>query len=262
MSDLVSIVMPTYNTSKYIEDSIRSVLSQTHKEWELLIVDDCSEDNTDEIIAPYLKDTRIHYIKNEKNMGAALSRNRAIREAKGKYIAFLDSDDTWRADKLKKQIQFMKTNNYAFTFTDFIIRMNEKLLPYVYTGPNVVGKVRMTNYCYIFTSTVMYDQEKVGLIQIEDLKKNNDYAMWLLIVKKHPCYRLAECMACYNKHENSISSGNKLKLIKYHYILFNKGMKKSKINSTLLTLNNLFWGVLQKFTHRRKLTNTELREFQ
>lgn len=262
MSDLVSIVMPTYNTSKYIEDSIRSVLSQTHKEWELLIVDDCSEDNTDEIIAPYLKDTRIHYLKNEKNMGAALSRNRAIREAKGKYIAFLDSDDTWRADKLKKQIQFMKTNNYAFTFTDFIIRMNEKLLPYVYTGPNVVGKVRMTNYCYIFTSTVMYDQEKVGLIQIEDLKKNNDYAMWLLIVKKHPCYRLAECMACYNKHENSISSGNKLKLIKYHYILFNKGMKKSKINSTLLTLNNLFWGVLQKFTHRRKLTNTELREFQ
>ena len=261
MSDLVSIVMPTYNTSKYIEDSIRSVLSQTHKEWELLIVDDCSEDNTDEIIAPYLKDTRIHYLKNEKNMGAALSRNRAIREAKGKY-AFLDSDDTWRADKLKKQIQFMKTNNYAFTFTDFIIRMNEKLLPYVYTGPNVVGKVRMTNYCYIFTSTVMYDQEKVGLIQIEDLKKNNDYAMWLLIVKKHPCYRLAECMACYNKHENSISSGNKLKLIKYHYILFNKGMKKSKINSTLLTLNNLFWGVLQKFTHRRKLTNTELREFQ
>ena len=262
MSDLVSIVMPTYNTSKYIEDSIRSVLSQTHKEWELLIVDDCSEDNTDEIIAPYLKDTRIHYLKNEKNMGAALSRNRAIREAKGKYIAFLDSDDTWRADKLKKQIQFMKTNNYAFTFTDFIIRMNEKLLPYVYTGPNVVGKVRMTNYCYIFTSTVMYDQEKVGLIQIEDLKKNNDYAMWLLIVKKHQCYRLAECMACYNKHENSISSGNKLKLIKYHYILFNKGMKKSKINSTLLTLNNLFWGVLQKFTHRRKLTNTELREFQ
>ena len=96
MSDLVSIVMPTYNTSKYIEDSIRSVLSQTHKEWELLIVDDCSEDNTDEIIAPYLKDTRIHYLKNEKNMGAALSRNRAIREAKGKYIAFLDSDDTWR----------------------------------------------------------------------------------------------------------------------------------------------------------------------
>lgn len=262
MSDLVSIVMPSYNTSKYIEDSIRSVLSQTHKEWELLIVDDCSEDNTDEIIAPYLKDTRIHYLKNEKNMGAALSRNRAIREAKGKYIAFLDSDDTWRADKLKKQIQFMKTNNYAFTFTDFIIRMNNKLLPYVYTGPNVVGKVRMTNYCYIFTSTVMYDQEKVGLIQIEDLKKNNDYAMWLLIVKKYSCYRLAECMACYNKHENSISSGNKLKLIKYHYILFNKGMKKGKVSSTLLTLNNLFWGVLQKFTHRRKLTNRELREFQ
>lgn len=262
MSDLVSIVMPSYNTSKYIVNSIKSVLNQTHQRWELIIVDDCSKDNTDEIVAQYLSDARIHYLKNSHNMGAALSRNRAIREAKGKYIAFLDSDDTWKEDKLTEQIQFMKDNNYAFSFTDFTIRINDRLLPYVYTGPNVVGKIKMTNYCYIFTSTVMYDREKVGLVQIEDLKKNNDYAMWLLIVKKYPCYRLAKDLACYNKHENSISSGSKLKLIKYHYILFNKGMQKGKFVSVLLTMNNLFWGVIQKFTHRRRLTNKELRELQ
>ena len=262
MPSLVSIIMPSYNTGRYIENSIKSVLAQTYKEWELLIVDDCSKDDTDRIIAPYLEDKRIHYLKNEKNMGAALSRNRAIRVAKGKYIAFLDSDDIWEAHKLEKQIQFMRKNNYAFSFTDFTIRVNGKLLPYVYTGPNVVGKIKMINYCYIFTSTVMYNREKVGEIQIEDLKKNNDYAMWLLIVKKFPCYRLAESLACYNKHENSISSGSKLKLIKYHYILFNKGMKKNKLISVLLTLNNLFWGVIQKFTHRRNLTESEQREFK
>lgn len=262
MSDLVSIVMPSYNTSKYIVNSIKSVLNQTHQEWELIIVDDCSKDNTDEVVAQYLSDTRIHYLKNSHNMGAALSRNRALREAQGKYIAFLDSDDTWNENKLEKQIQFMKNNNYAFTFTDFTIRINDKLLPYLYTGPNVVGKMKMTNYCYIFTSTVMYDRERVGLIQIEDLKKNNDYAMWLLIVKKYPCYRLAENLACYNKHENSISSGSKLKLIKFHYILFNKGMKKGKVASVLFTINNLFWGVIQKFTHKRKLTDAELSELQ
>lgn len=260
MSDLVSIVMPSYNTSSYIENSIKSVLSQTYNNWELLIVDDCSKDNTDEIVAQYLVDGRIRFFKNETNVGAALSRNRAIKEAQGKYIAFLDSDDTWRPEKLEKQIQFMKDNNYAFTFTDFTIRINDELLPYVYTGPNVVGIIKMTNYCYIFTSTVIYDREKVGLIQIEDLKKNNDYAMWLLIVKKFPCYRLAKALACYNKHDNSISSGSKLKLIKHHYILFNKGMKKGIVLSTIFTINNLFWGVIQKFTHRRKLTEAEMRE--
>lgn len=262
MSDLVSIVMPSYNTSNYIENSIKSVLSQTHQKWELLIVDDCSKDNTDDIVKPYLSDNRIKYLKNPHNMGAALSRNRAIRESSGKYIAFLDSDDTWNKKKLEKQIQFMKMNGYAFTFTDFVIRINDKMSPYLYTGPNVVGKIKMINYCYIFTSTVMYDREKVGLIQIEDLKKNNDYAMWLLIVKKFPCHRLAENLACYNKRENSISSGSKLKLIKFHYILFSKGMKKGKILSSILTFNNLFWGVLQKFTHKRKLTEKELRNLQ
>lgn len=262
MSDLVSIVMPSYNTSNYIENSIKSVLNQTYRDWELLIVDDCSKDNTDDIVKPYLSDNRIKYLKNSHNMGAALSRNRAIRESTGKYIAFLDSDDTWDSFKLEKQIQFMSKNGFAFTFTDFVMRVNDKLLPYLYTGPNIVGKIKMTNYCYIFTSTVMYNREKVGMIQIEDLKKNNDYAMWLLIVKNFSCYRLAENLACYNKHENSISSGSKFKLIKFHYILFRKGMKKGRLISLIFTVNNLFWGVLQKFTHKRKLTEKELRNLQ
>ena len=108
MPELVSIIMPSYNTAKYIEESIKSVLAQTYMNWELLIVDDCSTDNTDEIVQPFLSDKRVKYLKNEKNSGAAISRNRALREAKGKWIAFLDSDDLWMPEKLEKQIAFMK----------------------------------------------------------------------------------------------------------------------------------------------------------
>lgn len=109
MNDLVSIIMPSYNTAKYISAAIESILNQTYENWELIIVDDCSTDNTDEILTEYAKkDSRIRYYKNEKNSGAAVARNRALRQAKGKWVAFLDSDDLWEKDKLEKQICFMK----------------------------------------------------------------------------------------------------------------------------------------------------------
>ena len=93
MKELVSIIMPSYNTERFIKDTIESVLAQSYTNWELIIVDDCSTDNTDAIVSPYLADERISYIKNDTNSGAAVSRNRALREAKGKWVAFLDSDD-------------------------------------------------------------------------------------------------------------------------------------------------------------------------
>ena len=120
MGDLVSIIMPSYNTAKFISETIKSVLAQTYTNWELIIVDDCSTDNTDEVIKPYLSDPRIYYIKNEANSGAAVSRNRALREARGKWIAFLDSDDLWLPEKLEKQILFMKKNDYHFSYTNYI----------------------------------------------------------------------------------------------------------------------------------------------
>lgn len=120
MDELVSIIMPSYNTGRFISETIESVLAQSYSKWELIIVDDCSTDNTDDVVNPYLDDTRIHYIKNDTNSGAAVSRNRALREAKGKWIAFLDSDDLWESDKLKKQVAFMKDNNYHFSYTNYI----------------------------------------------------------------------------------------------------------------------------------------------
>lgn len=102
MNDLVSIIMPSYNTAQYIAETIQSVINQTYQNWELIIVDDCSTDNTDIVIGE-IKDPRIRYIKNEKNSGAAVSRNRALREANGRWVAFLDSDDLWKPEKLENR---------------------------------------------------------------------------------------------------------------------------------------------------------------
>ena len=256
MNDLVSIVMPSYNTGEYIADSIKSIQTQTYENWELLIVDDCSTDNSIEVIKSF-DDTRIVLLRNKVNSGAAVSRNYALREAKGRWIAFLDSDDTWVPKKLEKQIKFMKENNYAFTFTDYRICLNGKWMPYVNTAPMVVTKRKMYNYCYFSTITVMYDREKIGLIQIANLKKNNDYAMWLQAIEKSNAYRLPECLSFYIKHEGSISSGSKVKLIKWHYILFREGLGKSPIAAGVLTVNNLFHGVWKKIHYKEAVKENE-----
>lgn len=254
---LVSIIMPSYNTGKYIAETIDSVLAQTYKNWELIIVDDCSTDNTDKVVEGFLTDKRIKYLKNKHNSGAAVSRNRALRKAKGKWIAFLDSDDIWVPEKLKKQIIFMKKHNYSFTFTDYRICLNGSWLPYINIGPNMINKRKMYNYCYFSTITVMYDREKIGLIQIANLKKNNDYAMWLNIIEKSNAYRLPECLSYYIKHEGSISSGSKIKLIKWHYLLFRKGLNKNAIVSGVLTANNLIHGIMKKICYKMPVEKYE-----
>lgn len=246
--------MPSYNTGGFIQYSIESVLRQSYSNWELIIVDDCSTDNTNQIIEPYLADDRIIYIKNETNSGAALSRNRALREAKGKWIAFLDSDDLWEPLKLEKQISFMQEHGYAFSYTDYMIQLNGEWLPYIYTGPCVINRRKMYDYCYFSTITVMYNRDVIGLIQIENLRKNNDYAMWLQAIEKSNCYRFPECLSYYIKHEGSVSSGSKLKLIKWHYILYKKGLHKNKFTSVILTIRNLFFGVLKKIIYKKKTT--------
>ncbi len=248
MNDLVSIIMPSYNTEKYISESIASVQKQTYADWELIIVDDCSTDNTDEIVKPFLSDKRIKYIKNETNSGAAVSRNRALREAKGKWIAFLDSDDLWLPVKLEKQIAFMKENDYHFSYTNYV-EINEASIPIgrVITGPKRITKRGMYNYCWMGCLTVMYDAETVGLIQIADIKKNNDYAMWLKICKKSECYLLDKVLAMYRRgRTGSISSHSVKTLIRWHFDLFRKAEKQSVMLATFHTARNLVFGFYKK----------------
>lgn len=247
MTDLVSIITPSYNTGEYIKETITSVLNQTYSNWEMIIVDDCSTDNTDDAVASFLSDNRIRYLKNEKNSGAAISRNRAIREAKGKYIAFLDSDDLWKPDKLEKQVAFMKEKGCYFSYTQYgEIDENSNSLNVFVTGPEKITKTGMYNYCWPGCLTVMYDAQYVGLVQIKDIKKNNDYAMWLNICEKVDCYLLKESLALYRKRQGSISRSSVLKLIKWHYKLYREALDMNAICCAFNTIRNLIFGFLKK----------------
>lgn len=250
MDDLVSIIMPSYNTAEYIAEAVQSVIAQTYRKWELIVVDDGSADDTDAVIQPFLSDERIRYLKNEKNSGAAVSRNRALREAKGKWIAFLDSDDLWMPEKLEKQISFMKNNRYAFSYTNYEeIDANGQLNGVRVTGPRKITKTGMFNYCWLGCLTVMYNAETVGLIQIADIKKNNDYAMWLKVCKKADCYLLDESLAKYRKRTGSISNHGYMKLVKWHYKLFREAENQNPVSSIVLTMRNLFFGVIKKIKY-------------
>lgn len=257
MSDLVSIVMPAYNNEQYVGAAIRTVLAQTHRDWELLFVDDASRDRTVEIVESF-RDPRIRILRNEKNSGAALSRNRGLREAKGEWVAFLDADDWWHPEKLERQLRFMKAHGYAFTCTDLRRKTEGVWSDVVRTGPLRVGKWGMYRYCYFSTITVMFHRETIGLVQIADLKKNNDYAMWLKMIEKSDCNRLPECLSFYIKHGGSISSGSKFKLIRWHYALFRKGQGFSPFVSFLLTLNNLVFGVFKNWLANRQPTPADI----
>lgn len=248
--------MPSYNVEKYIKASIKSVLSQTYTNLELIVVDDCSKDKTVELIRSF-NDSRIKLFVNKENSGAAISRNFALKEARGKWVAFLDSDDIWVPEKLEKQISFMEANAYDMTYSDYRICHNGIWEGVIRTAPDKMTLRKLYNYCYISTLTVIYNRDVVGLVEIADLKKNNDYAMWFQVLKKTEGFRFPECLAYYIKHENSISSGSKLLLIKYHYIMFRKGLNKGKFISCVLTSNNLLHGVIKKIIYKRKVEENE-----
>ena len=247
----VSIIMPNYNCEKFIKDTIESVINQTYSNWELLIVDDCSMDNSVEIINNYCEqDERIKLFINDENRGAAASRNWALREAEGKWIAFLDSDDLWLPEKLEKQLAFMVNNSYHFSYTAYE-HINEQNEPMniIVIGPKKVTKKKMFRYCYPGCLTVMYDSTDIGVVQIPDEIANgeNDYAIWLKIAKFHTCYYLKEMLSLYRVRGNSLShKSNKLKLMKNHYKLFRLSECQSVFIALLCTIRNLFFGFWKK----------------
>ena len=254
MDHLVSIIMPSFNTGRFIAETIDSVLAQTYRNWELIIVDDCSSDHTDEVVAPYLTDERIRFLKNEKNSGAAVSRNRALREAKGKWIAFLDSDDLWFPEKLEKQIRFMEEHDYHFSYTPYReIDEESQLLGKWVSGPKTVGRIGMFNYCWPGCLTVMYDAEVVGLVQIVDIRKNNDYAIWLKVCRKATCHLLNETLASYRKRRGSISNHSYSALIKWHYKLFREAEGMCAPAAFFQTCLNMAFGVMKKLFYVKKM---------
>jgi UDP-glucose 4-epimerase len=211
-NELVSIITPMFNSANFIEETIVSVINQTYTNWEMIIVDDGSNDESVEIVKKYqLKDSRIRLIINDRNSGVAKSRNIAIKASKGRYIAFLDSDDLWYKDKLNKQIDFMKSNNYGFTFTTYDVFFDgDSKVVNTYHSVESLNYTEYAQNTIIGCLTVMFDQNIVGTVigqngTLEDVKT------WFSYLKQgHKAYGLDISLAKYRIRRGSVSN-NKIK---------------------------------------------------
>lgn len=224
LEPLISIITPSYNASLFIEDTVDSVRKQSFQNWEMIIVDDCSTDDTpDKLKRLEKEEERIHVIYLNQNGGAAVARNVALQHARGRFVAFLDSDDCWKPEKLAKQFHFMQTNNYAFTFTAYEIITNEGVhLNKQVSAPEQVSYNDMLKNTIIGCLTVMIDRNLVGPIQMPNIRTRQDLATWLALLKKGIiAYGLNENLADYRIGKASISS-NKWKAAKMNWFVYRK----------------------------------------
>lgn len=220
MNNLVSIITPSYKSEKFIAQTIESVLSQTYQNWEMIIIDDVSPDNSNKIIEEYCKkDSRIKLIKLKKNVGPANARNEGIKQAIGKYISFLDSDDIWLPTKLEKQIKFMQDNDLAVTCSSYhtIDEVGKQINTRIVKESFSYGDMLKSNH--IGNLTGIYDCEKLGKIYMDDIG-HEDYTLWLKVVKKvNNIKTIVEPLAEYRILTNSISA-NKLKVLKWQWNIY------------------------------------------
>lgn len=244
---LVSIITPLFNAEKYIEKTVLSIIEQSYTNWELLIVDDCSKDNSYDVVKKISeKDKRIKIIRLKENSGAAVARNTGIENANGRFIAFLDSDDTWHPKKLEKQIKFMLDNQYYFTYTGY--RKVDENGAFIKNAkiPKFINYNKLLKTNYIGCLTAMYDSEKLGKVYFPLIRKRQDYALWLKILKIIPCaYGLQEELASYTVRSDSISA-NKVNVAKYTWIVYREVEKLSLFRSIYCFINYALLGVLRK----------------
>jgi len=248
--DLVSVVMPTYNAAPFLRESIDSVLGQTYPNLELLVSDDASTDDTRSILEEYsARDTRVRTFLAAGNAGAAVSRNTALRNSTGQYIAFLDADDAWESDKLGKQIDFMRTNDASFSFTAYEI-CNVEGKP---TGKHVdLNCPDTVNYfdmllkrATLGCSTVMVDQSVTGPLEMPLIRTGQDYALWLQLLKKTgAAHRLPEVLTRYRIVPGSISR-NKLAKARRQWSIYREIERIPMAHATWYFFNYAFRAVFR-----------------
>lgn len=240
---LVSIITPAYNCENYIADTIESVLKQTYNNWEMIIVNDCSVDKTQEIVEYYTKaDPRIKLINLEKNSGVVIARNVALNMSVGEYVAFLDSDDLWKSKKLEKQISFMKSNQYAFCFSGYelIDECGISLNKTIKTPPYLKYSQAIRNTT-IGCLTVCINRKIVGEFRMPQLKHGEDHATWISILqKKFIAYSINESLAYYRVSSTSMT-GKKLKVIKMQWKNYREFYKFSLLKSFFYFTSYVFY---------------------
>ncbi|WP_271400377.1 glycosyltransferase family 2 protein [Salinicoccus roseus] len=219
---VISVITPAYNSERFIKTTIQSVLDQTYQNWEMVIVDDQSKDNTVRYVKEMQeKDNRIRLIELEENSGSAVARNTALENAQGRYIAFLDSDDSWMPEKLEQQLAFMQERDIAFSFTSYVRTLEDGVVTdYVSKTPRKVDWDALMKRCVIGCLTVMLDTQKTGPVRMVNIRTRQDYALWLELTRRgFKAHGLKKVLAKYRVVGGSISS-NKLKAAKRNWYLF------------------------------------------
>lgn len=238
---LVSVIIPTFNSEKYISDTIISVQNQTYQNWEMLLVDDGSTDETQIIITTFLTDKRIQFYPLETNSGTGVARNFGVSKAAGKYISFLDADDLWKPEKLQKQINFMQTQNVPFTFSfyDCIDEQGNSLNKRV-EAPRNLSYLQLFFCNYVGNLTGIYDVEYFAKIVISSIRKRQDWMHWLTILKKIKTAKpVPESLALYRVRDNSLST-SKTALIQYNFAVYRQFHGFNLVVSSLCMIGFLF----------------------
>lgn len=243
--DLVSIIVPVYNAGIYIKETVEMVRAQTYPGWELLLVDDCSGDDSRQVIRRYMdsvRDERIRLIEKESNEGAAMARNTGMNQAQGRYIAFLDADDIWMPDKLEKELAFLKEKQAAFVFTAYEFGdKNARGTGKIVHVPELLTYRQALSRTVIFTTTVLLDTAKTGreLIQMPAVKSEDTATWWKILKTGISAYGLDEVLAVYRRPAASLSS-NKLEAIRRIWNLYRR---QEKLSLTYSCYNLFFWAL-------------------
>ena len=243
MSERISIVMPVFNAAAWLKQTVASVQEQTHEDWELIAVDDCSSDGSFSILQEMAeKDGRIRPVRLAENIGAARTRNEGIRLAQGRYLAFLDSDDLWKKTKLEKELAFLKERQAAFAFTAYEFGDengigNGKIV----RVPRTLSYREALSRTVIFTTTVMFDLEKIdrSLIFMPDVKSEDTAAWWRILRAGYPAHGLNENLAVYRRPKNSLSS-NKLEAVRRIWNLYRK---QERLSAPVSAYYLFFWAL-------------------
>ena len=262
-NDLVSVIMLSHGDSTHVVETVKSILAQTYQNWELLFV----AKTNDETLEPFssLREEDIHA---QKRAGKALTdsyrnsrikvsyivgqgndtprRNFALKEAKGKWIAFLDAGDIWEPTKLERQIGFMEAHGYAFSYTQYgIIDRDSRDRGFVVGGKDRVTYQDLMKCCWPAYLTVMYDAEKIGMLQLRNLKGNNDYALWLIASEEADCYLLKENLAKFRTKWGLLGKFLLTNGIKWRYEVYRIEYRKNPVVACLMTIRNMWYGVVK-----------------
>lgn len=247
LEPLVSVITPAYNSQEFLRQTIESIVDQSYKNWELILIDDASSDDTVNIINKYVSEfNNIRLIKNKVNLGAGVARNRGIHAAKGDFIAFLDADDLWNPNKLEIQINHMLKNNVDVCFSSYelIDERGIRLFKKVKALEKLSYK-KLLRSNYLGNLTGIYNCKSIGKIESPELRKRQDWLLWLEAIKKSgkPAVGIQDSLANYRVRKNSISS-NKIDLLKYNFLVYYKGLGFSFFKSVryfILFLNEQFF---------------------